>query len=73
MNLLKELYDAYEHSSEAETTLLETNQKLAECIEASVGDEEKIILLNAIESIMKHREQFFFKAGFYTARDLILK
>lgn len=73
MNLLQELYDAHDHSVETETALLETNKKLLEYMESNVSDSDKTTFLATIESIMKCREQYFFQAGFNTAKELLMK
>lgn len=73
MDLLHELYDAYDHSDETESARLDANKNLLEYIESNVSDNEKAIFLDTIESTIKCREQYFFQAGFKAAKALILK
>lgn len=73
MDILHELYDTFEHCTEAETALLEVNKKLMEYVENNIPDTERTVFLETIESIMKCREQYFFQAGFNTAKELLLK
>ena len=73
MDILRELYDSCDNAEETETALMETNKKLVDYIESNVANEEKAVFLESIEEIMKCREQYFFQAGFNTAKELLMK
>lgn len=73
MNLIRELYDAHAHSTNAEEELLRINKRLMEFIELNLSANERPIFLDTVESIIQNREQYFFQAGFKSAKNLLLK
>jgi len=72
MDMIQELYNICSDSLDAEKALLEINKELLEYIESNISDNEKVVFLYTLESIIINREKYFFKAGFQTAKNLIL-
>lgn len=73
MDIIHELYDAFAHSLEAEETLSTINEEFTGFIESNISPDEKAFFFDTVESLIRNREQYFFQAGFQTAKDLLLK
>lgn len=73
MDAMRELYNAHNHSSKTEEVLLEMNKDLLDFIESNIDSGAKPLFLDAVESIIRNREQYFFRLGFSTARELLMK
>ena len=73
MDAMRELYDAHIHSSKTEKALLETSKDLLDFIESNIDSGAKPLFLDTVESIIRNREQYFFRLGFSTAIELVTK
>jgi len=73
MDMVQELYYVCSETEKAEEALMKIDKELLECIEFNVSDSEKVIFLSTIDSVIKRREAYFFKAGFKAAIQLIVK
>lgn len=73
MNAVKELYDACSKSQETEESLMQFDKELIDCIECNIPDSDKVILMDTFNLVTKNKEEYYFKAGFQTAIDLIIK
>ena len=72
MDIAQELYYICAESEKKEEFLMKIDKELLTCIESNVSDSEKVIFLSTIDSIIKRRESYFFKAGFKAAIQLIV-
>lgn len=73
MDAVKELYDVCSKSQETEESLMQFDKELIDCIEYNIPDSDKVILMDTFNSVTKNKEEYYFKAGFQTAIDLIIK
>lgn len=73
MDAMQELYDAHIHSSKTEEILLKMDKDLLDFIESNIDSGAKSLFLDTVESVIKNRDQYFFRLGFSTARELLMK
>ena len=72
MDMVKEMYRICADLQETEESLTEANKKLAEYIESNVSAGEKVVFFDTINTIIKAREEYFFKSGFRLAVKLLM-
>jgi len=73
MDNVQELYRICSSSQATEKALKLVNKELAEFIQSNITQNERPIFFDAIESINKTKEEYFFKAGFSTAVTLLIE
>jgi len=71
MDALRELYIISSELKQAEDALKESDKQLFDYMKSKFSEEEKLIFYDTINSIMRIREEYFFKTGFKTAVKLL--
>lgn len=73
MNVLKELFELHLKSSEIESFLLLADKELLEYAETHLHPSEETVFWSILNTTLKTHEEYFFKLGFETAKNLIVK
>jgi len=72
MDIIREMYNIHSGSEEAEDSLRSVNKELYEYIDSNMAEKEKAIFADTVNSIIKAREEYFFKSGFRLAVKLLM-
>jgi len=71
MDALRELYIISSELKQTEDALKESDRQLFDYMKYNFSEKEKMVFYDTINSIMRIREEYFFKTGFKTAVKLL--